>query len=448
MKYLIGITLSLFISFTFKLTFLETLSVILFFEYLVYFISLIGTKILILEIASFTAILTWLIAPIPFYHFFNENNAIASNWLLFMPINSNEYYNYVLPATLFMIIGLSLKLKNHQTLINSEALFKRIKASLEKKSIIGLTLIFLGLISSIILPYVPSSLSFLLYLFTNITIVGLLYLYFSDIPFKTGILFVGFGMLLVTSIKSGMFGTLIYILILVGFLVISNRKMHFLLKSVILILGIYFVLLIQLVKSDYRTVAWTQGSSPTYFAQLIIQKISNPFTVYEEEVLFRLLVRLNQGWHIAKTMYHVPKDKPFANGETITLALTSTLVPRILWPEKPKAGGTYNLERFWGYKIKGYSMNIGPIGEAYGNFGKYGGVIFMFIYGFLLNKILDIVLGFSKTNPTWIIWLPFLFLYAIGTETDVVTTLNYLVKAFFFLFMFRILFLSFFGVRL
>lgn len=447
-RYFFGLLISAYVGYHFRLTLLETTSVLLFFTYLLYFIDLIGKKIIILEIASFTAILTWLIAPIPFYHYFNNSNELAVKWVLTMKVESDEYFSFALPATLAMIIGFSIKLKNNNVLINSKELFNRINLFLSKKSIIGFIIVLIGLISSFLVNYVPNAIQFVLFLFSNLTLVGLLYLYFSNIKFKSLILPIGFSILLLNSIKSGMFGVLVYMLILVGLLLISNRRIHIILKSGILIAGIYFVLLLQLVKSEYREVAWSKGSNPNLFGQLIFERISNPISDYDEVVVFSLLARLNQGWHIAKTMYHVPNDKPFANGETIANAVASTLIPRIIWPNKPTAGGAYNLERFWGYKIKGYSMNLGPIGEAYGNFGKFGAIVFMFLYGLFLNSILNIVLGMSRKNPTWIIWLPFLFLYAIGTETDVVSTLNYLVKSFFFLFILRMFFLPIFGTRL
>ena len=94
--------------------------------------------------------------------------------------------------------------------------------------------------------------------------------------------------------------------------------------------------------------------------------------------------------------------------------------------------------------IKGYSMNIGPIGEAYANFGKYGGIAFMFFYGVLLNVFLSIILGVMRRYPSLILWFPLLFLYPIGTETDILSTLNPLFKisvfiAVLFLFLPRIL---------
>lgn len=447
-KYLIILVFGVLLSLKWNFTILEALSLLLFFGYFIYFIDLIGKKIIILEIASFTAILGWLVAPLPFYHFFNDTNSLAIQWVKVMPIESNEYYSFALPATISMILGFTFRFKFNEILFQSREIFPRIKLYLINKSLIGIVLIFIGFISGLLLPQVPSSLSFLFYLLSSVTMVGLLYLYFSDISYKKALLVIGFFALLAQSVTTGMFGVLIYMIILVGFLIFSEKKLSFLLKAFMLISGIYFVFLLQTVKHEYREVAWEKGADPLFFGELIYSKISAPLSSVDEIVLFKVLTRLNQGWLICKTMYHVPRDKPYAYGETIGLSIAATLVPRFIWPSKPKAGGMYNLERFWGFKLTRYSMNIGPIGEAYGNFGKYGGIAFMFFYGLFFNYLLNIILKYSVSNPTWIIWLPFLFLYAIGTETDMVSTFNYLVKSFVFLFLFKVIIRAVFNIKL
>ena len=447
-KYLIILVFGVLLSLKWNFTILEALSLLLFFGYFIYFIDLIGKKIIILEIASFTAILGWLVAPLPFYHFFNDTNSLAIQWVKVMPLESNEYYSFALPATISMILGFTFRFKFNEILFQSREIFPQIKLYLINKSLIGIVLIFIGFIASLLLPQVPASLTFVFYLLSCVTMVGLLYLYFSNIQFKKILLIAGFLALLAQSVKTGMFGVLVYMIILVGLLILSGKKISFISKATMLISGIYFVFLLQTVKHEYRAVAWEKGADPIYFGQLIYSKLSSPINSIDEFELFKVLTRLNQGWLVCKTMYHVPKDKPYAYGETIALSVAATLVPRIIWPSKPKAGGVYNLERFWGYKLTRYSMNIGPVGEAYGNFGKYGGILFMFFYGLFFNYLLNVILKYSLSNPTWIIWLPFLFLYAIGTETDMVSTFNYLVKSFVFLFIIKVFLHSVFKIKL
>ena len=77
-------------------------------------------------------------------------------------------------------------------------------------------------------------------------------------------------------------------------------------------------------------------------------------------------------------------------------------------------------------------MNIGPFGEAYANFDKTGGVIYMFFYGLFFNLVLSLILKFSEKRPTIVLWVPFFFYYAIGVETDLLATMGSLVKGLIF----------------
>jgi hypothetical protein len=78
-------------------------------------------------------------------------------------------------------------------------------------------------------------------------------------------------------------------------------------------------------------------------------------------------------------------------------------------------------------------MNIGPYGEAYGNFGPRGGMIFIFIYGALLSWFLKMFLSRAWKTPTLMIWAPLLFSYTLTVETDIFGTVNFIFKAGIFL---------------
>ncbi len=77
-------------------------------------------------------------------------------------------------------------------------------------------------------------------------------------------------------------------------------------------------------------------------------------------------------------------------------------------------------------------MNIGPFGEAYANFDKTGGVIYLFFYGLFFNFVLSTILKYAEKRPTLVLWLPFLFFYSVGVETDLLSTMGFLLKGLFF----------------
>ena len=146
-----------------------------------------------------------------------------------------------------------------------------------------------------------------------------------------------------------------------------------------------------------------------------------------------MAIRINQGWLVAMTMKRVPAKFDFAYGETIWQSVAAAFLPRFIWPEKPNAGGKANLKRFWGYDLVGFSMNIGPFGEAYANFDVLGGIVYMFFYGLFFNFMLTSILKFAEKRPTIVLWLPFLFYYSITVETDLLTTMSSLVKGLIFM---------------
>jgi hypothetical protein len=105
-------------------------------------------------------------------------------------------------------------------------------------------------------------------------------------------------------------------------------------------------------------------------------------------------------------------------------------LPRIADQGKAIAGGKEYFEMFTGEQLaESTSMDLSTIGEAYGNFGITGGIIFMLIYGLFLNFIFNRILKYANKFPTIIFWIPFLFLQFVKAENDFTSGLNHFVKA-------------------
>jgi hypothetical protein len=197
--------------------------------------------------------------------------------------------------------------------------------------------------------------------------------------------------------------------------------------------GAFLVIVLQSIKREYRAVAWygrqtESASNSEFFASLLWKRITNPSEIFEETNFFPIVVRFNQGLIQSKVMDYIPNYNPYAEGTTIFNSVVASFVPRFLWPDKPIAGGKWNMEYFTGLIIEGYSMNIGPFGEAYGNFGSTGGIIFMLFYGLFFNLAMFFLLKVSKSKPTIILWFPIIFLNAIQVETDILMTINSVIK--------------------
>lgn len=371
--------------------------------------------------------------PMVVYEVYNEETTTIALFYN-MSVSRDQYFGFMLPAILLMIAAIEIPLMRNS--IRKTTYVDIIEANrqyLTGKSNIGVTLMAIGLSTGILEPFLPSEAKYIAYLFSKLLFVGIFYVIYSDISNKKIYIIVGIVALLIQTIIQGMFGELIYTGLLAFVLLMIGRKTSFYYKLILFLIGAFFVLVLQSMKSDYRKVAWRDEavqdvSTSEAFLNLIVDRISEPSQFLDKGKNFPIVVRFNQGMIQAKVMDYVPKIRPYAEGSTIFNSLAASFVPRFLWPDKPMAGGHWNMEYFTGLIIEGYSMNIGPFGEAYGNFGPTGGVYFMFLYGLFFNIIIIILLKQAQRRPTIVLWFPILFLNSIQIETDILMTVNALIK--------------------
>jgi hypothetical protein len=93
--------------------------------------------------------------------------------------------------------------------------------------------------------------------------------------------------------------------------------------------------------------------------------------------------RLNQNDFVGKAVQKIGSGQiGYANGGTYQIALIAW-IPRILWPNKPKVGGSGDLvSRYTGLNFAvGTSVGVGHVMEAYINFGIYGVIGFFLVLG-------------------------------------------------------------------
>jgi len=428
------------------LTILESISICTCVYFFLEFLYDLGQRIIIMDLAVMMALFTCLFMPVVFYHEYTRENHLARLWVKYMPIPTDEYFSFALPAVLAMIAGLRVKLKKLRINKNPVVYLDNIKNYLKNKPTLGLKLIAIGITSGLLDFLSPASLKQVFYFMDHLTYVGVFYVIYSPNKYKKYIVPGVIVLMIGQSLITGMFGEFIYMLACSLTLILLGQQISFFKKLSFAVLGIFLILIIQSVKVDYRIRNWKEGAGadPIYFATLVGDRVSDIPSLFDPDKLFLTSVRMNQGWLVALTMKRVPDRFPFAYGETIGESIAAAIVPRFLWPDKPESGGKENLKRFWGYNLVGFSMNIGPLGEAYGNFDKIGGAIYMFFYGLFFNLMLSAILRRAEKIPTLTLWLPFLFLYAISVETDLLTTMGSLVKGIFFTWIvFRIFHIAF-----
>ncbi len=405
-----------------------------------FFIKQIGEKIVVLNIIGLLAVLQWLLAPLLAYTFFNEKSDLATLWQTVMPIPASTYFSYVLPATISMVIGLNFpafgEVKKRHTYYIARA-----KAALRETAVfLPPIFIFIGFIFYELQAFVPVSLRAVFNFASLLSFVAVLYAAYA--ASKWTFLYFGISLLLLLRqvIQSGMFGSFVFWVLLYSFFFLLGKKARLVNFVFLGVLGVFGVLLIQSIKGDYRKVVWKGGarnSDAATFYQIAAAKLAEPATLLDETAIFWITTRMNQGAIVARTMRNVPAKVPYAGGETIVTSIAAAVVPRLFWPNKPEAGGRDNVARFlkdkYAYKRK-ISYNIGPVGEAYANFGRWGGCVWMFCYGLIFRLLFLGILAMCKTYPTLVLWIPFLFVGAIKVETDLVSTLGSILKGGVFVF--------------
>ena len=431
----IGFATVVFLSFMSSVSTLEALAIGIFAFFLVDFLNELGKKVIIMDLTLVMGALTCLVMPVIFYHNYSRENKLALIWGKYMPVTSDNYFMFVIPAMVALAFGMKITLYKSKVNTTPASYTANAQEVLARKPTLGLILIGVGLVSSVLDFLAPESLRQVFYSIDHLTFVGVFYVMYAPLKNKKLIVPAVFVLMFAQSIITGMFGEMISISACSIVLILLGKKISFQRKAWLAVIGVVIIILIQSVKAEYRTRTWMQqgsGADPIFYAQLITEKITNPSEILQPDALFYGAVRMNQGWLVGMTMKRVPERFDFAYGETIAEAVAAAIVPRLLWPDKPEAGGRANLKRFWGVDLVGYSMNIGPLGEAYANFDKWGGVAYMFFYGLFFNMVLTLILRFSERRPTIVLWIPFLFFYTINMETDLLTTMGALVKGLIF----------------
>jgi hypothetical protein len=152
-------------------------------------------------------------------------------------------------------------------------------------------------------------------------------------------------------------------------------------------------------------------------------------------LFFPIYIRLNQGRLTANVLKNIPSHQGYDNGSRLFTTVVSSVVPRLFWPDKPMAGGKFNMKYYANIQLDKASMNVGPIGEAYGSFGPIGAYVYIFLFGAFISLSLRYFLMLCIRRPLLIFWLPVLFFQTVYcSETDSLQVFNSIFKTAFLLF--------------
>ncbi|GAO45209.1 hypothetical protein [Flavihumibacter petaseus] len=414
----------------------------MFFTQLYSILYKLGKGLPLRETAAFFYTTTCLIFPIIGYENYTQDNLLARAFIKYMIVKDDVYFGTALPAIASFVTVLTWPLSGKNGVNDfGEGLNRivyHIKSGETDKHRIGILIILIGTFMSIISKYLPGGLGFVAILFYFSSFAGLLYLYYSK-PSGYKYTFITLFLIFILSnaLATGMFTIVAYMgITLFSFFFLGNKTSMFR-KLAVVAIGVIFIFVLQASKGSFRQITMNtgyQGNRAMLFAELFMENLGKGTDLLQDEEFFPLYVRMNQGWNISLVMNRIPAVQPHDNGKELMTVVAASVVPRLFWPDKPMAGGKFNMKHYAGMTITDFSTNVGPLGEGYGSFGRLGAVIFMGVLAWFVRWAYNRVFQIAANIPLLICWLPVLFYQlTYSAETDTLQILNSIVKGSFFI---------------
>ncbi|HEY4934960.1 MAG TPA: hypothetical protein VII44_00190, partial [Puia sp.] len=416
----------------------------------------LGKGLVLRELVVLHTIFICLVMPSMGYSIYNYDNYLARVFYRYMLVPENVYFGYAMPAVCAFSVSLCYPVIKKDTILDEGDSFKRllqrVRNEIRTNNKTGIIIVAIGVLMFFLIGAVPDAVRFAVTLLFFSSFAGILYIYYSQ-PFPSkNILLVLFSLFVVgLAIQSGVFTVVVYMGITLFSYLFLGRKYALWKKFMVFTVGVFLLFITQNVKTAYRDITWKDNvvdDKTSLFLDIIVDKVNNFDKLIELDGFFPVYMRTNQGYNISKVMQRIPSQQEYDDGNHLLITSASALVPRFLWPDKPEAGGKESMQYFAGLSIYGWSTNVSPLGEAYGSFGPYGGIIFMFGLGFFIRWIYKRVFVISQKLPLLILWIPVLF-YQVTycMETDSLQVFNSLVKGAFFLWLLYKLVPDWFGKK-
>jgi hypothetical protein len=431
--------LSLIISFLLALVtdWYAQISIFLFIVTVFAILDKLGKGLVLRELVVLHTIFICLIMPSVGYNVYNIDNYLARIFYRFMLVPEDTYFGFALPAVCAFSLSMCYPVINKGIILDEGNSFKNLlqlaRNELKRHSKTGIIIVVTGVLSFFFIGLVPEEVKFAVTLLFFSAFAGILYIYYSPpLPSKNILLILFILFILGLAIQSGVFTVVVYMgITLFSFLFLGKRYALWK-KFLVFIVGCFVLFIVQNVKTSYRDITWKGkevDNKSTLFVDVALDKLSNIDKLINVDGFFTVYMRTNQGYNITAVMRRIPANQDFDDGSHLLLTGASALVPRLIWPDKPQAGGKESMKYYTGYNIEGWSTNVSPLGEAYGSFGPIGGIFYMFALGIFIRWVYKRVFIIVQKLPLLVLWIPVLF-YQItySMETDSLQIFNSLLK--------------------
>jgi hypothetical protein len=344
-----------------------------------------------------------------------------------MRVPSNEYFTYLIPVFLSFSFGFSIFIKKNSIKINRSQIDQWLRLHPQAPYYF----IAVGFLISFVSNFVPSSLNFVVYLLSGFKYMGLFILLMSFRPVKPTLMALIYGSIFVSSFQGGMFHDLLIWIIVTGLLLVYRYQPNLNLKIVGMLVFGLFAIFIQSIKSGLREQTWFKNNEVSV---ALVESVANDVSrsnggILSMENIGPNIIRINQGWVLASAINHVPFNVAHTNGTLIWEYVYSAIVPRVFDANKLKTGGHDLVNKYAGREISGFtSVSLGLFADAYVDFGPFGAIICVFLFGLLYGYVLKQFYTNSKTYPILILLSILAFVYPIRPDTDTGSALGNLFK--------------------
>jgi hypothetical protein len=344
-----------------------------------------------------------------------------------MRIGGEEYFMLVIPIFLSFCMGFNIFVKKNSIKINRN----QIDQWLNSHPRAPYYFIAVGFVISFALDFVPSSLNFVVYILSGFKYIGLFILLMSFRTIKPMLMAVIYGSILVSSFQEGMFHDLLIWIIMASLLLVYRYQPNWTIKIVgMLVFGI-FAIFIQSIKSGLREQTWkgNKQASASLVEGVTNDVLRNNGGLLSVENLGPNIIRINQGWVLASAMDYVPLNIEHTHGELIWEYIYAAIVPRVFDADKLKTGGHDLVNKYAGREIEGTtSVSLGLFTDAYVDFGPFGAIVCVFLFGLMYGYILKQFYEKSTNYPILILFATAAFLFPIRPDTDTGSALGNLFK--------------------
>lgn len=351
----------------------------------------------------------------------------------FMYVPQDEYMSVAVPGIIALSIGVLTWGGRREASLQTRAL-SRLSALLAKAPVLPFALLGLSFSGTVLASVAPAALGFVVYLLVNLKYSAAILILLSGRRDRYFWITAILGLALAEAVASSLLHDIMLWAVFFGGVLTYTLRISAAARILTLLVLMTFVIVLQSVKSDYRTLTWRgdQQATTGLYADLAIDRVEQLISgrIDLSEMLGGAVLRLNQGWIVSRVLEIVPSAEPHARGETVGYAFFAALVPRALVEDKAVTGGRENFIRFTHLELgENTSMGIGLLGEAYANFGRWGGAFFLLAYGFGLTLLVNGVLSVAIRYPIILAFIPNILLHAVKSETELLATLNFVVKS-------------------